>query len=408
MRAGGHEQICSSTLLNVMPRRKAKRSKKSNGSRKSAKRVSIKERSRKPKKALKGLAVTEFSAPAAQAFIQGWKEPKFKHRSSSGCRVEHVEYLTDIAGYTTYGEAGSFNQWAINPGRSSVFEWLSGIALDFEQYRFHKFDVYYLPSTGSSTPGTVAIAPDYDPNDVAVTTGGTVSVSQQELLNFQDRQVGVAWSALRCRFDPRAMFPTGPRKYVSAAAVEPFDARLVHAALLDVAAYQAAADNTTFGKIFLHYDCEFWVPAKDGGLMGGPCPAIEFYNTTSQPYANGVVQNLGDTGTWTSRGLSAGISMGTDGTILLPEGWWKVSVKFDASGGAANLTSLVADIQYNSILRNGYTFSPSATAAIVQSAYLQALVYSTGDAYLQVRVVMGGAGVLTVLIDSGSILLERL
>jgi len=326
--------------------KRSKRSNKSNNSRKSNAGQKGGRRSVKFKRAggrnsrgvgeSRGMGLSPVTAPAVQAFVSGWREPKFKHRSTGGFRVEHIEYVDDLAGYTTYGEAGSVVQKSINPGNAGLLPWLASIAADFEQYTFHRLSAYYLPAgVATDTPGSIVLAPDYDPNDKVVFTSTGPTVSQAELLNFQDRQLGPPWAALACHFDKNAMFPTGPRKYVNTSTYSGEDARLTDAALLITAAYQAPSDAKVFGKLFLHYDVECFVPARDTGAVGDTIASTQFNGAIATPLPTTLTVLLGSAGGISTTGNS-GVTMDVLGQITAAPGWWLVETEVVIDKGGAS------------------------------------------------------------------------
>lgn len=400
-----------------MPKsKKAKRSKASNkrSNKSNASRRSVQFRRSNAKRAGKrgprGMGLSPVSAPATQAFVQGWREPKFQHRSSQGFRVEHIEYLTDVAGYTNFGESGSISQFSINPGNSAIFPWLSGIANDFEQYTFHKLSAYYIPAgVSTATAGTVVLSPDYDPNDAVVGTDTSSTLSEAELLNFQDRQIGVPWAALSCPFNKGGMFPTGPRKYIDVGTYASDDARLIDAAQLLIAAYQASVDNTVFGKVFLHYDVECFIPARDISPVGDRAGATQYYNTTAQALTSGVAAYMGASGTWVGRG-NTGITHSV-GVFTVPVGWWKVTCRIgaQANAGAANVTDMSL-LLYETVLGAttlipGTTtgFTPAATALITGNLVTESLWYAqpsvAGSAYGQLNALVSVTGTTPTLVS---------
>lgn len=77
-------------------------------------------------------------------------------------RIKHREYLGEMSGSF---ENFLLRKFEINPGLAGTFPWLSGIATQFEQYKFHKLEFSYATERPTLTPGYVIQVVDYDPAD---------------------------------------------------------------------------------------------------------------------------------------------------------------------------------------------------------------------------------------------------
>lgn len=108
-------------------------------------------------------------------------------------RVKHREFIGDIA--TDAGFTQS--KLEINAGLPTCFPWLSGIAKNFEQYRFHKLKFVYAPVVPATYSGNTYIMPDYDTND-----GPPTDVS--DVLNTADAVSGPVWCEYVCEIDVKA------------------------------------------------------------------------------------------------------------------------------------------------------------------------------------------------------------
>jgi len=74
-------------------------------------------------------------------------------------KITKSDFIVDA----TTDSAGNFAGSAvINPGRVTLFPWLSRLALSFDRYRFTKLSFVYKPRAGLNTAGVVTIA--YDPS----------------------------------------------------------------------------------------------------------------------------------------------------------------------------------------------------------------------------------------------------
>lgn len=103
--------------------------------------------------------------------------PKFSTTSASNL-ISHREYLGDI-----FGTAGFNNTlYPLNPGMSNTFPWLSTIAQNFQQYKFHGVMFEFRPLitdfVTNGAPGVVIMATNYN-SDLAAYT------SKQEMENSE-------------------------------------------------------------------------------------------------------------------------------------------------------------------------------------------------------------------------------
>jgi len=95
--------------------------------------------------------------------------PMFPTGASSRARRSRVEiddeYIVDIAGSVSFA-ATSF---AVNPGQSSTFPWLSKEAILFEKYKILRLEFYYRPQVSAyatnGQTGKVMLSFDFDASD---------------------------------------------------------------------------------------------------------------------------------------------------------------------------------------------------------------------------------------------------
>lgn len=90
------------------------------------------------------------------------------HNESQSVTIRHREYLGEIRGNTSFTIDSSYQ---LNPGNSSTFPWLSGIANKFQEYRVKGAVYHYVPTSGSAISstnaalGSVMISTSYRAND---------------------------------------------------------------------------------------------------------------------------------------------------------------------------------------------------------------------------------------------------
>lgn len=100
------------------------------------------------------------------------------HQQGQSIVVRHKEFLTEVRGATTFTVRNEFD---LNPGLSTTFPWLSGIASQYSQYKIRGLVYHYVPTSGSiatASPalGTVMIQTSYRATEAAPT-------SKLEMLN---------------------------------------------------------------------------------------------------------------------------------------------------------------------------------------------------------------------------------
>lgn len=164
-------------------------------------------------------------------------------------RVQKSEFIATINGTTTFHA----NKYVINPGMTDTFPWLSKIARQWEQYRFHKLTFQYVTRTNTSSTGSVILAPDYDSNDGA-------PKNEAQVTTYQDAKEEVCWTDSAVNLDVAAMFPTGARKYVRKGLIPYSDLRLYDAGNFFVCP-TGQTSSDPIGKLWVHYDIEFFVPS---------------------------------------------------------------------------------------------------------------------------------------------------
>ncbi len=173
---------------------------------------------------------------------------KAKRRATE--RFTNQEAVADVLASSDFSVA----TFDINPGLVKTFPWLSSVAAKWDQYRFTRFRVHYVPRTATSADGSVVISPEYNALDNIPTT-------MMEATNTQDASEGTVWEESFVDFDIKAMFPIGPRKHIRAWAVpgdrSAYDAGRVNIA---VAGVNSVAAGNVIGRIWISYTVEFHVP----------------------------------------------------------------------------------------------------------------------------------------------------
>lgn len=108
--------------------------------------------------------VKRVSVPVAKATVRRTNNPVIRNMNLSGdIVVAHREYIADVNGSVGF----SVDSYAVNPGQSGTFPWLSSIARRFESYQFDKLIFSFETESATSKSGSVLGALDYDASDNA-------------------------------------------------------------------------------------------------------------------------------------------------------------------------------------------------------------------------------------------------
>jgi len=189
------------------------------------------------------------SVAAAYATRSEGKAPKIQ-ASRDTCNIKHREFIGNVSGSILFQIALALS---VNPGLSSTFPWLSIMAQAWEQYKFRKLKFVFLTRTGSNTPGSVIMSPDYDSSDAAPAT--------EQIMSTYDGTVEDApWKDNACNLKVNLLSGAGgPRKFVRTGALSPNqDVKLYDVANMFVGTVDGTA--VAWGKLWVEYDIDFWVP----------------------------------------------------------------------------------------------------------------------------------------------------
>ncbi len=264
--------------------------------------------------------IIEGSAPAAKSYKIVTSQPQIV-QSGKSMRIRHREMvLSSIQGQTTFTVN---NVLSLNPGLPNVFPWLSATASNWEMYRFNSLKAEYIPIAPSNTQGDVLLAPDYDASD-------PTPVNEQQAANNADSVMDHCWEYLCLTLNRESMAALGPRKYVRQGLVAG-DIKTFDVGKIFVCTNNASA-ATPFGKLFLEYDVEFFVPQSS--------PNTDTVPESASLYNQEVNQNI-PSGTPTPINFSVvsfdtlGVGAPAGGVFHPPAGCFKISASatvYDGTG----------------------------------------------------------------------------
>lgn len=120
----------------------------------------------KPKQRANALEQVVVAPTSVQLKTVRSAKPAIRSLPDGDVIISHREYFTDVNSTSEF-TAVKFN---INPGRSTMFPWLSGIAMNYERYRFTSLKFHFRTGAPTSTPGKLGMYADYDASDPVPTT----------------------------------------------------------------------------------------------------------------------------------------------------------------------------------------------------------------------------------------------
>ncbi len=180
------------------------------------------------------------------------------------CRVVHREFIGNVTGSASFAIDSTF---AVNPGLQATFPWLSGIAKNWETYRFRKLRFCYYTRTGTSVPGSVILAHDPDSSDAA-------PASEQIMTTYESCAEDAPWKDIHMPIKSLGLNDIGPRKFVRAGGLNANeDIKLYDSGNFFVGVVDGTAVN--WGKLWVEYDVDLYTPqlqaagAAGGGLVSG-------------------------------------------------------------------------------------------------------------------------------------------
>jgi len=144
----------------------------------------------------------------------------------------------------------------LTPGAATMFPWLSGIAGNFEKFRFHSLKLNLISSNATTTPGRVYMAIDYDYDD-------DPNVTKTALMANMSAVEGPAWSGLELKADTKALMSDMPWKFVSQATRPNFvEARTSHCGFV-IVAFDGPYSTSVRYDLIVEYEIELAVPCLE-------------------------------------------------------------------------------------------------------------------------------------------------
>jgi hypothetical protein len=215
------------------------------------------------------------------------------HKEGQSIVVRHKEFLTEIRGAPNFTIRNEFD---LNPGLTTTFPWLSGIAAQYSQYKIKGLVYHYVPTSGNAVSstnaalGTVMLQTSYRATEDAPT-------SKIEMLNEY-------WSS---EAKPSEEFchpiECDPKE-------NPFNIQYIRSGNLPVTENQLMydlgkttvavsgqqADDIVLGDLWVTYEIELKKPV----LTGLNNTSLQVYGGTSDTLV-GSGNAFGDPGSWVEK-----------------------------------------------------------------------------------------------------------
>jgi len=209
------------------------------------------------------------------------------HQDGQSIVVRHKEYLGEIFGSESFRVNQSFE---LNPGNSSTFPWLSGVAAHFQEYKIRGLVFHYVPTSGAAVAsvnaalGSVMLQTSYRSND-------TPPASKVELLNeyCSNESVPSEPFAHPVECDPREN-PFNVQ-YVRTGAVPTGDSKLLYdLGITHIAVSGQQITDKALGDLWITYEIELKKPVLESNtttqvlsrqleFLNGPFTGTTFFPT---------------------------------------------------------------------------------------------------------------------------------
>lgn len=219
--------------------------------------------SKKLKTSSSNAKVTRKDAPLAVGVVRQTSRPSITTRKTAVV-VRHKELVGTVSNGATTGYAltsisAGTPGYDINPACSTLFPWLSSIAINFERYSFRKLSFDFIPGQSASTAGRFYAAVDYDYDDP---TAG----SKAQLMGNITAVESPVWleSSLQCI--PAELHRDMPHKYVSSVSRQNFiEPRTAYGGFLMVA-FDTPTTNLVI-DVWVSYEVELELPVVELNLI---------------------------------------------------------------------------------------------------------------------------------------------
>jgi hypothetical protein len=317
--------------------------------------------------------------------------PAMFSSTADGMRVVHREFIGDVFGSTAF----TSTQFGINPGDVGTFPWLSGLASNFEEYKFHGLVFEYRPTSGASVAsantalGTVLLATQYNVLDAPFP-------GKQEMDAYEYSTSTVPFTGtlhgVECAPTLNPVATLYIRHGIGAVTGDP---RMYDLGTTTVAAVgmQGAYD---VGELWVSYDVMFRKPRISPDASDGISASYaHFYNgsaakTTPFTGAKATAEtNLPDVTIYSANQLL----FSNPGNYLVFTAWEDLSDTLTAAPAAPTLGASIAFLDLSQYINAGPSYSAYSTNYAFQTFAIT--VESTGSSTANLVTIGGPTGAVT-------------
>jgi len=170
-----------------------------------------------------------------------------------------MEYIGEVVSNSTGFSV--LTSYAVNPGQSSTFPWLSKKAILYEKYQFKGLEFVYKPQVSQfaslGTTGKVILSFDYDASDPAPT-------SKQQMEDTDPSADGMPYQEICLKMRPRDLHKNSDAKFVRPGGLPGgSDIKTYDCGILNIAISGIEANSGTLGELWVRYNCVLTVPVLE-------------------------------------------------------------------------------------------------------------------------------------------------
>jgi hypothetical protein len=202
---------------------------------------------------VQGMNIGQTSVAAAYATGMGTSKPKFSRQTADSTRITHRELVGSLTGTVLFTLAQSFS---VNPGLPATFPWLASQAVGWEKYKFNYLRLCSYTRTGSTTPGSIIMSPDYNAADPG-------PVTEQIMSSYYGTREDAPWKDICLEMDSARL--AGERFLRYGALAPNLDIKTYDVANVFVGTVDGTA--VAWSKLWWEYEVVFYNPQlPPGGL----------------------------------------------------------------------------------------------------------------------------------------------
>lgn len=219
------------------------------------------------------------SAPIARGIKAGpMGRPRISKLPNGPMVICHKEYVNEVIASINFAATG----YNVNPGLSSTFPWLSGVASNFEKYKFRYCHFRFEPEASTTTAGSIMMSVDLNALDLLPT-------SKQEVMTVKDAVRSPTWS--NCM----TTIPEIVKELFVRTSTPPpnSDLKTYDAGLLTVARQGQPTASVAIGELYVEYCVELHVPTFTSSALTATLINSVATSTTNAFGVNAASMNFG-------------------------------------------------------------------------------------------------------------------